>query len=92
MPADKPAGRNPTPIIATFIAEEIAYDRGTAVELDEPLLEGLLDSLDVLSVATFLERTFSIRIDDDDVLADNFRTVRGMAEMIERKTGAEAGP
>lgn len=88
MPPEDVVGTDPTSIIAKFISEEIAYERGTGVQLDEPLLPDILDSLGLLSLAGFLERQFAVHIEDEDLLADNFETVRAVSEMVARKASA----
>jgi acyl carrier protein len=53
--------------------------------VDEPLLErGLLDSLAILRTVTFCEEQFGITIPDEEVLPDNFQSVRAIAELVER--------
>ncbi len=76
--------------IRCFILEKFpaAKKRGLYDEL--PLLErGIVDSLGVLDVIGFLEQTFQIRIDDDELTPDNFANVRCMAAFVERKTRSE---
>jgi acyl carrier protein len=61
------------------------------VELDTPLVRsGLVDSLGMEGLVMSLEKAFGIRIDDEDLVPDNFDTVAAIASFIERKL-AETG-
>jgi acyl carrier protein len=79
----------PNPVkasIRSFIVRTFAAARRQTVSDDLPLLEsGIIDSLGVLDVVTFLEHTFAIKISDDELLPDNFASVRSMADFVETK-------
>ena len=44
--------------------------------------EGYVDSVGVVEVIEFLERTFAVRIPDDALFAPEFTCVDGMAEFV----------
>lgn len=46
--------------------------------------EGYVDSVGVVEVIEFLERTFSVRIPDDALFAPEFTCVDGMAAFVTR--------
>lgn len=68
-----------------YIGTEIAYDRDGTLSADDPLLDGVLDSLGILRVVSFIEEQFIVKIDDDDLLPENFATVAAIAELVGRK-------
>lgn len=73
-------------VLADFIAREIAYDReATSVRRDEPLLNGLIDSFDILRLVVFLEERFGVTIEDQELVPENFETVGSLAAFIESK-------
>jgi acyl carrier protein len=45
---------------------------------------GILDSLDIVTLVTMLNAAFDVRIPAVEILPDNFNSVAAMAEMIER--------
>ncbi len=49
---------------------------------DEPLH---IDSLNFIRLMTFLESDLGIRIEDDELLAKNFATMRSLGELIASK-------
>ena len=46
---------------------------------------GLLDSLGVLEVVSFVEREFQITVLDEDLSPENFRTINSIAAFVTRK-------
>jgi acyl carrier protein len=59
---------------------------GRAINDDTPLIEErILDSLSLLSVVAQLERDFTIRIGDSDILPTHFSSVRAIREFLRTK-------
>jgi len=65
----------------------LAPDAATQTITDDTsLLEsGLLDSLGILELTTFLSERYGIEIEDEDFTADNFSTIGRLAAFIESK-------
>ena len=74
--------------IAGFIKEEVVLDTDTSLKNDAPLLEGILDSMALMQLVSFLEEEFDIEIDDTEVTAENFKTIAD----IERLVGGRLTP
>ena len=56
------------------------------VGASDPLLDGgLIDSLGILDVVTFLENRFGVIFSDEDLSPENFATVRSIADFVARK-------
>jgi len=70
-----------------FIFEEL-HPGGTAeLSNDDSLLEaGVLDSLGVFEVATFIENELGVTIADEDLVPDNFATIQRIANLVESKS------
>jgi acyl carrier protein len=47
---------------------------------------GFVNSLFAMQLVLFVEQTFHITIDDEDLAIDNFRTINALANLIQRKT------
>jgi acyl carrier protein len=77
--------------IATFIVADLQWE-GTTQDLlgpDPVELPFVLDSTDLLELAGHLEDAFGIRIEDEEIVAENFISVRRLAELIvEKQSGA----
>jgi acyl carrier protein len=70
--------------VRSFIVEELNWD-GSADELtdDLPLLEkGVLDSMGVFQLVSFLEEEYGVEIPDEELVPENFGTIEGIARMV----------
>jgi acyl carrier protein len=50
---------------------------------------GFVNSLMAMQLVLFVEKEFEIPIENDDLDLDNFRSVNAIADLIERKQGAQ---
>ena len=76
--------------IRSFIVKQFPAAKKRVLDDETPLLEtGIVDSLGVLEVVKFLEQTFQIAIDDDELTPDNFMNVHCLAAFVARKTKSE---
>lgn len=75
-----------------YIAENLLFsDNGAGLDDEESFLDsGVVDSLGVLELATFVEDTFAIEVPDDEVIPDNFDSISKLTAYISRKTLARA--
>jgi acyl carrier protein len=73
--------------IENFILRELLVGDGRAgLESDESLISnGVIDSLGILRLVAFLEEEFTIRVEDDEVIPENFQTINAMRELVESK-------
>lgn len=51
---------------------------------------GFVNSLLAMQLVAFVEKEFGIRVEDEDLDLDNFRSIRAISNLIARKTGAAA--
>ncbi|MDX6622074.1 MAG: hypothetical protein QOE75_6 [Solirubrobacterales bacterium] len=75
--------------IEGFLVEELAAaEAGAGIDHDEDLLAAeLIDSLGIQELVTFLERTYAIQVQDDDLVAENFQTINAIAGFVEARRG-----
>ena len=53
---------------------------------DENLLtKGLIDSFDIVALVVELEETFSIQLEADEIIEENFSSIQNIQALIERK-------
>jgi acyl carrier protein len=73
--------------IRQLMVENLTYS-GSWSEVDEdyPLLaKQVIDSLGMLKLVSLIEEEFDVEIDDDDVVPDNWKTIRHVAALVESK-------
>ena len=51
---------------------------------------GLIDSLGILEVVTFLEKEFGLVVSDEEPLPENFESVRSLSNFVQRKKTVSA--
>jgi acyl carrier protein len=74
------------PSIHAFILKKFPRARKRALDADVPLLEsGIIDSLGVLEVVGFLETTFNLKIEDGELIPENFGNIRRIVSFVEKK-------
>lgn len=78
--------------VREFLHENFpAPDGAAGLDEGQSLFEaGILDSMGVLSLVTWLEPEFDIVVDDDDVVPENIDGVGNLVRYVRRKR-AEAG-
>ena len=72
--------------VTEFITQEIIHgSAGKDLDPDLSLLEeGILDSLGLQQLITFLEQKYDITVDDEDLMPENFESVNAIAALIEK--------
>ena len=77
--------QNTTSKIKTFLAQQFPMTKN--VSNDEPLLKnGLIDSLGILDLVTFVETEFGIAVSDEDLLPENFGSIHSLTNFVHNKT------
>jgi len=78
---------NPMEIIHDFLVKEILLEpQNSSLTCSTSLLEeGIIDSTGILELVGFIERTFLITFDDEELIPDNFASIAAIAAYIERK-------
>ena len=79
--------------IRAFLVDSFLLGDDTGFANDDSLIEaGIVDSTGVMEVVAFLEESFAITIDDDELVADNLDSVERLAAFVGRKlAAADAG-
>ncbi len=77
--------------IHAFLLEKFPLARKAGIEKDTPLIErGILDSLGILDVVSFLEAEFSILISDEELMPENFQSLGTLCAFVLNKLGMDA--
>ena len=70
-----------------FLLTEIAVDLGKkSLGPDEDLLEqGIIDSLGIMKLVLFLEESYGIQVNDQDIIPENFQCLSSMVMYVEQQ-------
>ena len=76
--------------LRAFITDNFLFGRfyGGIADDDSLVDGGVIDSTGVLSLVGFLEQTFGIRVQDDEIIPDNLESINRLAAYISRKQSA----
>lgn len=77
--------------VKDFLRNELGKAEAN-VGREESLLEsGTIDSVGVLQLVSFIEKTYGIKVEDDDLMPENFDTIAAIASFIERRQAGARG-
>ena len=73
--------------ILKFVHENFLHaNPENELEDDQSFLDsGIIDSTGVLELVTFIEETFKINIEDDELIPENLDSVEKLTQFIQRK-------
>lgn len=78
--------------VRDFFATNLRIADAHNIDSETPLIQrGIIDSIELMQIVTFLEQRFAITIDETEVLPGNLRTLAAMERFVLRKQGAAAG-
>lgn len=89
-PTDMPESTTFTAELIDFIESDVATFDDTIEPGTDLLLTGLVDSLGVVMVSSWIQDRLSITIDPGDIVLENFQTVAQMVAYVELR-GAVRG-
>jgi acyl carrier protein len=74
-------------VIERFIVDDLLLGSNqTELDLNQPLISsGILDSLALLQLMSFIKQQFGVAVQDGEVIPDNFQTIRRISTFIEGK-------
>jgi acyl carrier protein len=78
--------------VKKFVMEHFPQARKHGIGDDDQLLgNGVIDSLGILELVTYLEQEFEIRVSDEELMPENFQTIACIAAFTHRKSKANSG-
>ena len=75
-------------VLTDYLREVVAKSGQPLPTLDQPLLEsegGVIDSMAMWPLVVFVESRFDIKVEDTELLQENFRTLGALIKFIETK-------
>jgi acyl carrier protein len=72
--------------IRDFLTNNFIFDQSIQLGPDDSLMEnGVVDSTGILEVIMWVESNFGIHVEDNEVLPDNFDSIKNIADYARRK-------
>ena len=71
--------------IREYIRDELTGIDGSSLRDDTPLWGGVLDSVALMQLITFVEEQFGIEVGDDELTSSHFGTIADIAALVDRK-------
>ncbi|MCJ7458743.1 MAG: acyl carrier protein [candidate division Zixibacteria bacterium] len=73
--------------IRTFIQNNFLLgDKNRAIKEDESFLQnGIIDSTGVLELVNFIEETYKIKVEDEELVPENLDSIQNLIAYIQRK-------
>lgn len=74
--------------IRHFIVHDIIFKSDDSkIDIEDSLLEkGIIDSTGIIQLVTFLEKEFNIKVENQDLLPENFETVQSIAQLVKKRS------
>ncbi len=73
--------------IRDFITQDILHGalKTPLTDQDQLIESGIIDSLGIMTLLSFLEEKFSIQIPSEDLMPENFSSISSITALIERQ-------
>jgi acyl carrier protein len=74
-------------IIHQFIIENFLFEEDDNLKEDTSFLEsGIIDSTGILELVAFLEETFGIAVEDEELIPENLDSIANIVTYLNKKT------
>ena len=75
--------------IRNFIIENFLFEEDENLKEETSFLEnGILDSTGILELIAFLEETYGIEVEDEELIPQNLDSITNVAQYVQKKQGA----
>ncbi len=73
--------------IRDYVLQQFPGVRNRALADSDSLLEpGIIDSMGVLEIVTFIESNYGVTLTDDELMSDHFESIASIANLVDSKT------
>ena len=76
--------------VKSFIQDNFLLgDKNKVIKEDESFLQGgIIDSTGVLELVNFIEETYKIKVEDEELIPENLDSIKNLVAYIKRKNGS----
>lgn len=69
--------------LSNFLIEKKYIEKGQNIDATDSLIEnGIIDSVGMLNLVEFIENRFSIKVDEDDLMPENFDSLKAIEDYV----------
>lgn len=70
-----------------FVVNELAveHDKKSIAPDEDLLMQGIIDSMGVLKLSSFIEEKFGVKVTDIDMVPENFQNLESLSEFIKKR-------
>jgi len=69
-----------------YVIENFLFGDDSGLEEDTSFLEsGIIDSTGILELIQFIEETYDIRVEDEELVPENLDSLKNVVQFLERK-------
>ncbi|MBK7631092.1 MAG: acyl carrier protein [Ignavibacteriales bacterium] len=73
-------------IVKEFIIENFLFGEEEQLKLDTDFFDkGIIDSTGVIELVSFLEETFNISVEDEELIPDNLSSLKNIEVFLQKK-------
>ncbi len=77
--------------VRSFVVENFLFGEDGELEEKTSFLEsGIIDSTGILQLVSFLEETYGISVEDEELIPENLDSLKNIDAFLNRKLGAVA--
>ncbi len=74
--------------IRGFVIDNFLFEESEQLKEDTSFLDsGILDSTGLLELVAFIEETYGIRVEDDELIPENLDSISNVVGYLQRKIG-----
>ena len=75
--------------VREFVVENFLFGDGESLKYDTSFMEeGIIDSTGILELVFFLEETYGLSVEDDELVPDNMDSLQNITRFIDQKLDA----
>ena len=79
--------------VRRFIVENFLFGEEDSLQQDTSFLEnGIIDSTGILELVMFLEETYNIEVEDQELLPENLDSLKNISHFLQRKLNSSLLP
>ena len=73
-------------VIRDYVIDNFLFGDDDGLKDDTSFLdEGIVDSTGIIELVAFVEKSFGIEVEDDDIVPENFDSIANIAKFLENK-------